>query len=141
MNSQVKKKNSPTRMRLRRNNYFKFVTRRICLFNLLFCKTLCYSLNLKTACEFSCSVSLNTHPKIPCDDSSVNNTCKVHPVWLGALKVLLQRKARAHIKRAIVCQLAEILPWSWCPLKAGGRAASHEETGCAKYFLRMCNYI
>lgn len=58
--------------------------------------------NLKTACEFSCSVSLYSHPKIPCDDSSVNNTCKVHPAWLGALNVLLQRMAKAHIKRAIM---------------------------------------
>lgn len=58
--------------------------------------------NLRTACEFSCSVPLYRHPKIPCDDSSVNNICKVHSAWLDASNVLLQKMAKAHIKRAVV---------------------------------------
>lgn len=60
------------------------------------------SKNLKTAFEFLCSVSLYRHAKIPCDDSSVNNSCKVHPAWLDPLNVLLQTMAKAHMKRAMV---------------------------------------
>lgn len=84
------------------NYYFKYATRRICLLNLLFAGHFVIPKNLKTSGEFLCSVSLYGHPKIPCDDSSLNNTCKVHPAWLGAFNVLLQTVAKAHIKIAIV---------------------------------------
>lgn len=94
--------------------------------------------NWTTACEFSCSVSLYSQPKIPCDASSVNNTCKVHPAWLGALNVLLQRMAKAHIKRAIMSAGWDPYLELW-PLKAGGKSVTHEESGWIEYFLRMCN--
>lgn len=67
--------------------FLKHVTRRICLFNLLFCKNFFCCSNLKMACEFLCSLPLSTHPKIPCDDSTVNNICKLETAWFVALNI------------------------------------------------------
>lgn len=69
------------------NFFLKHVARRICLFNFLFCKDFCCCLDLKTACEFLFSLSLYTHPKIPCDDSTVNNICKLETAWFVALNI------------------------------------------------------
>lgn len=83
MNSQVKK-NSLTQMRLiGLTIILRMQLEESACLTCYFAKHFVTSKNWKIACEFSCHVSLYSHPKIPCDDSSVNNTCKVPPAWLG----------------------------------------------------------
>lgn len=54
----------------------KPLTRRICMFNLLFCRDfICFKFE-NSLWIFMQSVFYN-HPKVPCDDSTVNNICRL----------------------------------------------------------------